>query len=197
MPETGTSIYLTANNWIGLARFFFFFYSNDYEKENGVASNVFFFSFPGRDFWMNRCWAEKLYTLRCITGGGAFKCVDAPQCVWSDLFFTLEEDAFTDLTSSDERKREEIHSFPLSPYLVCLPCLLSLFDSIIFFSFFFLLYFSSFSRKKKPLGYGGSCFKCWPCPFFLGALFSLLGQMGRRWKLIRHGAFDFQELGKF
>lgn len=93
---------------------------------------------------------------------------------WSDLLLhTLEKkkksrSAFTDLTSSflsDGGRRERLISS------------LSIFGSLVFIFFFFFdsIMFLFFSN---PLGAAskrarGSCFKCWPCPFFYFGSLSL------------------------
>lgn len=97
----------------------------------------------------------------------------ALQCVWSDFFHVGKTRSLTwprRLFVSDEKEGERntlISSLSIFGFAF-------VFDSIIFFfSLFFL-------EKRKTLPFrlsgsnGGSCFKCWPCPFCFLALFFLL-----------------------
>lgn len=106
-------------------------------------------------------------------------------------FLSRWEDAFTDLTSSlvcvGWKGRREKYTHFLSLHIWV--CLRIWFHHFLFFSLFFL-------EKRKTLPFrlsgsnGGSCFKCWPCPFcFLALFFFFFLVRRRRWKLIRLGAF--------
>ena len=87
-------------------------------------------------------WIEMLRNKNCTPYGDFLQVMRPAVC--DRIYFVhvrREEDAFTDLTSSDEKEEKYTYnSFPLSPYLVllALPSLFFLFDSIIFFTSFFL-----------------------------------------------------------